>query len=66
MKPLTKRWFVSLDLLRHTQALVLSGRLRDVFGTAIVSENMSKSDNMREPLLQSPQQASMAAAEGDR
>ncbi|KAL0052847.1 hypothetical protein WJX82_008587 [Trebouxia sp. C0006] len=27
---------------------------------------MSKSDNMREPLLQSPQQASMAAAEGDR
>ncbi len=40
------------------------GRLQDCY--CHVSENMSKSDNMREPLLQSPQQASIAGADGDR
>lgn len=48
--------------------VVAIGRLRDVFKTTIVSvsETMSKSDKMREPLLQSPQQASMTEANGDR
>jgi hypothetical protein len=68
MKPLNMRRFVSLNILTHTSKVVTIGRLRDVFWTAIVtvSETMSKSDNMREPLLQSPQQASMTEANRDR
>ena len=60
---------VRLPKYSHTHKLVVAiGRLRDVFWTAIVtvSETMSKSDNMREPLLESPQQASMTEANRDR
>lgn len=59
---------VRLPKHTHKRWLSLSGRLWDVFRTAIVSinEDMSKSDNVRETLLHSPQQASMTEADGDR